>query len=64
MTKKDFIALADCLRTYGEHVSSQNDFEALLSQMADFCQHQNPRFNRARWLNYIADECGPNGGRK
>jgi hypothetical protein len=29
---------------------------------ADFCQSTNPRFNRERWLAYIAGECGPNDG--
>jgi hypothetical protein len=62
MTKKHFIALADALRDYGQHVSSKPDWEALLHQMADFCTSQNPRFDRARWLGYIEGECGPNGG--
>jgi hypothetical protein len=32
--------------------------------LADFCKSQNPRFDRERWLNYIAGKCGPNGGAK
>lgn len=35
-----------------------------ITMLADFCQAQNPRFNRERWLAYIAGTCGPNGGRK
>ena len=34
----------------------------LLDVIADFCANQNPHFNRARWLGYIAGTCGPNGG--
>lgn len=34
----------------------------LACTLADFCVIQNPRFNRERWLAYIAGECGPNGG--
>lgn len=30
--------------------------------LADFCQSANPNFNRQRWLDYIAGDCGPNGG--
>jgi hypothetical protein len=33
-----------------------------LSTLANFCQSQNPRFNRKRWLSYIAGECGQSGG--
>jgi hypothetical protein len=31
--------------------------------LADFCASQNSRFDRERWLGYIAGECGPNGGK-
>jgi hypothetical protein len=37
-------------------------WEMLRDQLADFCQSQNPRFMRDRWLAYIAGECGKNGG--
>jgi hypothetical protein len=30
---------------------------------ADFCAAQNPRFNKSRWLGYIAGTNGPSGGR-
>jgi hypothetical protein len=36
---------------------------AVSESLADFCQSQNPRFDRARWLDYIAGKCGPNGGK-
>ena len=28
----------------------------LTSHLADYCQSQNPRFDRARWLGYIAGD--------
>ena len=39
-------------------------WEHMIGVLADFCQSQNPRFNRARWIAYINGECGPNGGPK
>lgn len=75
MTKQHFIALADVLKTLdprkdamflgidegekgmvGQHIMT-------VGKLADFCQSQNPRFNRERWLAYIDGECGPNGGK-
>jgi hypothetical protein len=61
MTKKHFIAFADEIRNqnkYGPTPFTSNQLEAL----AHFCASQNPNFNRARWLSYIAGQCGPNGG--
>lgn len=59
LTKKHFIALADAVRTCVPTLEL-----AQLDVLADFCQAQNPAFNRFRWLGYIAGECGPNGGIK
>jgi len=67
MSKKDFIALADAIREY-QNLPSQglpliNVFtDNQIKMLANFCESQNPRFNRYRWLAYIAGECGPNGG--
>lgn len=61
MTKKHFIALADYIRKpagYCEPFTRRQ-----IEWLADFCKAQNGRFDRARWLAYIAGECGPNGGR-
>ena len=58
MSKKHFIALADHIRLSG--LFSEKQIESL----ADYCQSQNPRFNRERWIAYIRGECGPNGGRR
>ena len=71
MSKKDFIALADVIRTTNAPferggffpICAEGFFDRkLISIVADFCQSQNPRFNRDRWLDYIAGKCGPNGG--
>ena len=57
MSKKDFIALADYIKT------SQLDWtSAHLNLLADFCKAQNGAFMRERWLGYIAGENGKNGG--
>jgi hypothetical protein len=66
MTKKNFVALADSIREHnrlaklnGENVFTGDQLVAL----ARFCALENTRFKRERWLDYIAGECGPNGGR-
>jgi hypothetical protein len=65
MTKKTFIALADALREHNRTLGTDDvAFDGShLDALADFCAAQNPRFNRERWLGYIAGECGPNGGK-
>ena len=62
MSKKHFIALADYIKAHNDtHDTTFN--EPHIRALAHFCAMQNPRFNRERWLAYIAGECGPNGGR-
>ena len=67
MSKKHFIALADALRAEkpGENWNPNKmvQWELDVKAIANVCAHSNPRFNRERWLAYIAGECGPNGGR-
>lgn len=59
MTKKHFIALADAIK----NGNGGSMFEPVhLHFLADFCASQNPRFNRSRWLDYIAGKCGKGGG--
>jgi len=58
MTKQHFIALADAIRAAGTFTAPQ------IEALAEFCEFQNPRFNRQRWLDYIDGKCGPNGGAK
>lgn len=71
MTKKHFIALADLMITtrpnFG-HTCCDNaealQWVKIKDGLADFCQSQNPRFNREHWLGYIAGENGPSGKKK
>ena len=77
MSKKDFIALADVVRSrkasqtfYNENRETmwaqgrRDGIAEMVASLADFCAAQNPRFNRTRWLAYIAGTCGPNGGKR
>lgn len=79
MTKTHFIALADAVRktriTLGQArdlnvkfggaygLGALREWESVRDALADFCAAQNPRFDRERWLPYVAGECGPNGGK-
>ena len=77
MTKKHFIALADVMRDCKPTTNSEDTigifvvpgggseylWQKTVEKVADFCQSQNSRFNRERWLAYIAGKCGPNGGK-
>jgi hypothetical protein len=64
MSKQDFIALANVVRLH----NSGNPFDRFeftadqVSTLANFCEGQNPNFNRERWLGYIAGTNGPSGG--
>jgi len=60
MTKKHFVALADDIRMEHKH-GNWKFTKYQLEFLANFCQAQNPSFNRERWLAYINGECGPNG---
>jgi hypothetical protein len=62
MSKKDFIALADMIRTYNAYNANKPFDRDHLAALAIFCQKQNSNFKMQRWLDYIAGECGPNGG--
>jgi len=61
MTKKHFIALGDTIRN--ARISEETRTE-ITPVLADFCQTQNARFNRSRWVNYVNGLCGPNGGKR
>ena len=64
MTKKHFIALADTMRRMNAaNPSGKVDIGTILSYLTEFCESTNPRFNRGRWLSYIAGECWKNGGK-
>lgn len=66
MSKKHFIALADALRAQrpADHwdPNKRVQWELDVKAVADVCQQANGNFNRERWMAYIKDECGPNGG--
>ena len=68
MTKKDFIALADCLKAAkpGLNWVSNNmvQWELDCKAVAKVCKASNGAFKADRWFAYINDECGPNGGKK
>jgi hypothetical protein len=64
MSKNHFIKLAETLSGITRHDDGQTvEFEAVVNSLANFCEAQNPRFNRGRWLDYVAGKCGPNGGK-
>ena len=63
MTKQHFIALADLIRGYCPPVGWPDFSSDQIAALAAFCQSQNPRFDRQRWLDYIAGTHGPNGGK-
>jgi hypothetical protein len=44
-------------------ITPDEAFQVVVNRLADFCKNQNSRFDRERWLSYIAGECGPNGGK-
>jgi hypothetical protein len=58
MSKKHLIKLADAIKANREQFT-----EGAIIALANYCQSENPRFMRGRWLSYIADECGPCGGK-
>ena len=63
MTKRHFIALADMIRDVQSDDHRTRFTPYHIERLAAFCQSQNPRFNRQRWLDYIAGTHGPNGGK-
>ena len=65
MTKKHFIALADAIRQYNKTgIGKDMPFTIHhLDALAYFCRQQNFNFKRQRWLDYIDNKCGPNGGK-
>ena len=67
MTKRDFIALAGAFKAtrplFGQEELDGKQWRFDVARVADFCQSQNPNFNRDRWLGYIKGENGPSGGK-
>jgi hypothetical protein len=63
MTNKHFIALADTIRLMS-HDTFLRLTDKQIDYLSEFCESQNPHFDRQQWLNYIAGKCGPNGGKR
>lgn len=75
MTKKHFIKIADMIKAQrpcslalseicnAEARAALVQWEQMRDALADFCQAQNPNFDRQRWIDYIAGKCGPSGGK-
>ena len=61
MTKKHFIALADTIKIHNANDKGYEFSYTHIDVLADFCQSQNPNFNRERWIDYINGACGKNG---
>ena len=66
MTKQHFIALADWIRSANSGMHEPDVYYTLdlIEDLADFLSHQNLRFNRQSWLDYVADTHGPNGRKR
>ena len=66
MSKKHFIALADALKSErpGDNWDPNKmvQWELDVKAIATVCAQSNSRFNRERWMDYIAGKCGPSGG--
>lgn len=71
MNKKKLIALADAIKRhnatklncFGKNAQRMLFNDEQLSTLADFLQASNPLFKRELWLNYVAGNCGSNGGK-
>ena len=69
MTEQNFIALADRIRNWQAWAKVEpyhfvELYQNHIEMLADFCQDQNPGFDRQRWLDYVAGTHGPNGGKR
>lgn len=50
MTRKDFEELAGLLKYNRAYSGNKQACDTLAAQTADFCQKQNPRFDRTKFL--------------
>jgi hypothetical protein len=67
MSKKNFIALGQAIMEHNRVCINRGSMDSLfdpshLDTLAQFCQSQNPRFLRERWLGFINGQNGPCGG--
>ena len=63
MTKKHFISLANVIKESRQQSEGLVFNETTIEYLADWLETQNPRFNRERWLGYIAGTNGSCGGK-
>ncbi len=69
-SKQDFVELADAIREHNHKVRSRGNWGGAeflgchLATLAGFLQASNPKFDKQRWLDYIAGRCGPGGGKR
>ena len=65
MTKKHFIALADMIKKHNTSgmAGGRPFYSDHINALCDFCEEQNPMFNRERFKGYINGDCGRNGGK-
>lgn len=69
MSKKDFIELADTIKThntyrkgiFGRNAGRMSFSPEEIDALATFCETQNPNFKRVRWMDYIDGLCTANG---
>ena len=66
MTKQHFIKIADAIREHNSKLSTKDTpfTSEHLATLADTFKRINPNFKSDRWLDYIAGNCGPNGGKR
>ncbi len=71
MSKKDFIEIADAIKEhnrldrlqYGSADVDNDTFsDTQIQTLAAVFKRINPAFMVGRWFDYVAGECGPNGG--
>lgn len=64
MTKEDFISLADHIIGQARGAEAEEVWNsATVYRLAGWLSARYPRFNRNRWLDYIAGKVGPDGGK-
>lgn len=66
MTRKNFVALADDIRVHNAAAKRSPMYTAFtndqLEMLAQFCENQNIKFDRDRWLNYVQAGLYSDGG--
>jgi hypothetical protein len=61
LTEEHFLRLAAYIK---EHQYTDTPFRPeQIEVLANFCDYFSSNFNRERWLDYLANQCGPRGGK-